>query len=259
MNMTIFDQKMQQDGWCIFEDVLPERLIADMRSDCLKWVDVCKEHQIRAGINEHGDGTAHHSVGAGDSIDEFLNLHLLHPYLAHFFNDFPYILHACNPVGGFPKYDTYIHKIHRDINTFIPNFNVRTNMLVMLDDFTVDNGATKMLRGSHTQREKPSEEMFKECSEPLLGKAGSIVLFNSYLWHKGGFNRTDRNRVALTLSFGLAFIKPQMDYARYLGDKRGAELSELSRQVFGYNARVPTTLDEWYTPKEERLYHVDQG
>ncbi len=254
-----FDTKMEQDGWCAFEDVLPERLVADMRRDCLKWVDICKDYQIRAGINESGDGTAHHAVGAGDSIDEFLNLHLLHSYISNFFNDSPYILHACNPVGGFPSYDTYIHKIHRDINTFIPNFNIRTNMLVMLDDFTVENGATRMLRGSHKQREKPTEEYFEQHSEPLLGKAGTIVLFNSYLWHKGGFNRTERNRVALTLSFGLAFIKPQMDYARYLGEQRGAQLSELSRQVLGYNARVSTTLDEWYKPKQERLYQANQG
>lgn len=259
MDTMTFDAKMEQDGWCVFDEVLTKRLVADLRRDCLKWIDICKNYQIRAGINESGDGTAHQAIGAEDSIDEFLDLHLLHSYISHFFNEAPYTLNACTPVGGFPQYDTYIHKIHRDVGTFIPNFNIRTNMLVMLDDFTVENGATLVLRGSHKQMKKPTEEYFEENSEPLLGKAGSIVLFNSYLWHKGGFNRTDKNRVALTLSFGLAFIKPQLDYARYLGEKRGQQLSELSRQVFGYNARVPTTLDEWYLPKEKRLYHADQG
>jgi ectoine hydroxylase-related dioxygenase (phytanoyl-CoA dioxygenase family) len=259
MDMSTFERNMYRDGWCVFENMLPDDLVRGMRADCLKWVEICREYQIRNRINEDGDGTAHHTVGAGDSIDEFLDLHLLHPYMLRFFDDRPYILHACNPVGGFPNANVYIHQIHRDIVTFIPNYNIRINMLVMLDDFTVANGATKVLRGSHTMAERPPEELFEARCERLTGKAGSIVLFNSYLWHRGGLNSTDRNRVALTLSFGRPFIKPQMDYARLLGEAYGRRLSELSRQVFGYNARVPTSLDEWYKPKSDRLYMANQG
>jgi len=35
--------------------------------------------------------------------------------------------------------------------------------------------------------------------------------------------------------------------------------SELSRQVLGYNSRVPVRLEEWYRPRESRLYQADQG
>ncbi|WP_158590402.1 phytanoyl-CoA dioxygenase family protein [Noviherbaspirillum cavernae] len=259
MDQIEFDERMQLNGWAVFEDALPDHLIQELKRDCLAWIEVCREYQIANRINESGDGTGHHSVGQGKSIDAFLDMHLFHPYLSHFFNDVPYIMHACNPVGGFPKLDTYIHKVHRDVATYIPDFNMRINMLVMLDDFTLENGATRVLPGSHRQKEKPSDDAFNTDCEPILGKAGSVVLFNSYLWHKGGLNTTARNRVALTLSFGLAFVKPQMDYARYLGEEHGRRLSDLSRQVLGYNARVPTTLDEWYKPKSERLYWANQG
>lgn len=137
INQQDFDQQMEWNGWYVFDRALPGNLVSDMRRDCLKWVEICKEYQIKNRINEAGDGTAHHAVGTGDSIDAFLDLHLFHPYLSHFFADAPYIMHACNPVGGFPRLDTYIHKVHRDVATFIPNFHMRVNMLVMLDDSTL--------------------------------------------------------------------------------------------------------------------------
>jgi hypothetical protein len=250
---------LKTDGWVIFEKALPVDLVQNMRTDSLNWVDICKSYQMENKINPYGDGTAHHSVGGGDSIDEFLAMHVFHSYIADFFEEKPYILHACNPVGGFPNYETYLHKVHRDVATYIPNYNLRINMIVMLDDFTIENGATQFLPGSHMYPEQPDDILFYKSSTSILGKAGSVVLFNSYLWHKGGINRTSQNRVALTLSFGPAFIKPQMDYARLLGDNYGNNLSDLSRQILGYNSRVPISLQEWYKPRSERLYQTNQG
>lgn len=253
------DVSILNSGWAIFPNVLSNEFVHRMRSDCLKWIEVCEEYQIANKINAEGDGTAHHAVGAGDSIDAFIQMHLFHEQLSAYFDNRPYILHACNPVGGFPRKTTYVHRIHRDTATYIPGYNLRLNMIVMLDDFTLDNGATQIMPHSHLMALQPSEGAFNDACESITASAGSIVLFNSYLWHRGGYNTTNRSRVALTLSYGPAFIKPQMDYARLLGEQYGTGLSDLSRQVLGYNSRVPVTLDEWYKPKGERLYMANQG
>lgn len=259
MEIFAFRNKLKVDGWAMFEEALSSDQVQSMRVDSLKWIDICKKYQVEGNINASGDGTGHHAVGGGDSIDEFLAEHTFHSYLADFFEEKPYILHACNPVGGFPNCEPYTHKVHRDVATYIPNYNLRINMLVMLDDFTIENGATRVVSGSHMFSDKPDDESFNSSCIPIMGKAGSVVLFNSYLWHKGCPNRTSKNRVALTLTFGPAFIKPQMDYARMLGESYGNQLSELTRQILGYNSRVPTSHEEWYKPRSERLYRADQG
>ncbi|WP_082508388.1 phytanoyl-CoA dioxygenase family protein [Burkholderia sp. Leaf177] len=259
MDITTFDREMDAKGWVIFPGAIEPGLVDRLRHDCLKWIDICTQYQVASGINAQGDGTAHHSVGAEDSIDEFIGLHVFHAWLQHYFESKPYILHACNPVGGFPRVQNYVHRVHRDVATFIPDYRLRINMLVMLDDFTLENGATRVLSGSHRQPVQPGDDEFNARSEPLTGRAGSVVLFNSYLWHKGTLNTTSRNRVALTLSYGPAFVKPQMDYARLIGEDRGAALSPLTRQVLGFNSRVPVSLAEWYRPRPDRLYLPDQG
>jgi ectoine hydroxylase-related dioxygenase (phytanoyl-CoA dioxygenase family) len=92
-----------------------------------------------------------------------------------------------------------------------------------------------------------------------VAPAGSMVMFNSNLWHAAGVNRSDHSRRALTLAFTRPFVKQQLDYPRALGYDRGDSFSPALRQLLGYNARVPTSLDEWYQPLERRLYKRDQG
>jgi ectoine hydroxylase-related dioxygenase (phytanoyl-CoA dioxygenase family) len=84
-------------------------------------------------------------------------------------------------------------------------------------------------------------------------------VFDSNLWHAAGVNRSARPRRALTLAFTRPFVKQQLDYPRALGYDRGPSFSPALRQLLGYNARVPASLDEWYQPRWKRLYHTDQG
>ena len=252
---SINDLKTQ--GYVIFESFLNQNEVLSLKNDCIKWVDICGEYQINAGMKK--DFTAHHSVGGNDSIDKFLHQNYFDGLLTEYFEGKKYILHACNPVLGPPSAKSYLHKIHRDIRTFIPNMNLRINMLVALDDFTIANGATEILVGSHLESNMPTEIEFEKNKSHLIMPAGSVVLFNSYLWHRAGYNTTTNNRVALTLSLGLSFIKPQMDYARLIGEERAKNFSQTSRQILGFNSRVPISLEEWYRKSEDRLYHEDQG
>lgn len=259
MTMAGYDRQMDESGWVIFEKAVSDDLVAEMKADVLKWIALCEEYQIERGLNESGDGTAHQTIGGNDSLDRFYDMHLFHDYIARYFDDKPYILCCSTPTAGYSHKPNYLHRVHRDIATYIPGYNARLNMIVMLDDFTVENGATQLLPGSHHREEKPTDEEFEVNCVPITGPAGSVVFFNSYVWHRGGKNLTQHTRVALTSGFTRPFIKPQLDYARMLGEEYGRRLSPLTRQLLGYNSRVPVSLDEWYRPDAERFYQRGQG
>lgn len=257
MDTSLHLKDLVTKGYSVAEELFSDSATVGLKADCEKWIKACGAYQKAAGLVE--DYTGHHCVGGSDSIDELLHSHRFHPLLAAFFEQKNYVLHACNPVLGPPAANSYLQKIHRDINTFIPGANLRINVLVALDNFTVDNGATEILPYSHRAEAAPSPEEFHLKKLPLCMPKGSVAFFNSYLWHRAGKNATQNNRVALTLSYGLSFIKPQLDYARLLGEDKGRDFSPLSRQVFGYNSRVPISLTEWYQKPADRLYHSDQG
>jgi ectoine hydroxylase-related dioxygenase (phytanoyl-CoA dioxygenase family) len=166
-----------------------------------------------------------------------------------------------NSFGGniLKKGMSYANEIHRDIRSFSGALPLMMNTLVFLDDFTHENGATWLMNRGHWLADKPTEFAFQDRAFQITGKAGSIAVWNSNLWHKAGENKTDKPRRSVTPELSLCHYKPGFDYCRALGYWTGDGYSPYLRQVLGFNSRVPKNLEEWYKPEENRMYKKDQG
>jgi hypothetical protein len=94
------------------------------------------------------------------------------------------------------------------------------NSVWMLDDFTPDNGALRVVPGSHRWGRRP-QDVLEDPRHPhpgevlVTGRAGDLVVMNSHLWHGGTANRTDRPRLALH-AFYCRWDKPQQQYQKAL-------------------------------------------
>jgi ectoine hydroxylase-related dioxygenase (phytanoyl-CoA dioxygenase family) len=76
------------------------------------------------------------------------------------------------------------------------------NVIWMVDDFTPDNGATRVIPGSHRWGKLPQEALpdpgGPHPEEVLVtGRAGTVVVMNSHCWHGGTANRTGFPRRAV--------------------------------------------------------------
>ena len=91
------------------------------------------------------------------------------------------------------------------------------NTIWMLDDFTSDNGATRMIPRSHTWRRLPAPGNRDALPDEQLvtGGAGTVVVMNTHMWHAGTGNRTERCRRALH-GFYTRGDKPQQQYQKAL-------------------------------------------
>jgi ectoine hydroxylase-related dioxygenase (phytanoyl-CoA dioxygenase family) len=76
--------------------------------------------------------------------------------------------------------------------------------LWMLDDFTAENGATRVVPGSH----RITRALSKNLAQPLarhpderivIGRAGDVLIFNAYLWHSGRRNESKGPRRAVQM------------------------------------------------------------
>ena len=94
------------------------------------------------------------------------------------------------------------------------------NTVWMLDAFTSDNGALRVIPGSHRFGRRP-QDVLDDPRRPhpdevlVTGEAGDLVVMNSHLWHGGTGNRTDRARLALH-AFYCRRDKPQQQYQKAL-------------------------------------------
>lgn len=80
-----------------------------------------------------------------------------------------------------------------------------TTALWLLDDFTPDNGATRLVPGSHRKGAIPkvfAEPGRRHPEEKLvLARAGSVLVFNGHIWHSGTRNRSREPRRVIQCQF----------------------------------------------------------
>jgi len=161
------------------------------------------------------------------------------------------------PEGVTPS--VFQNTFHRDFPRDLNGYRASINMLFAIDPFTEESGATWALPGSHLKSEIPDAVTLKSKAIPLVCPAGSMIVFDSTLWHAAGTNTSGKDRYAINHQFTVSFLKQQFDYVRALGEDVILTLPARSQQLLGYYTRVVTSLDEYYQPEEKRLYRKNQG
>jgi len=127
------------------------------------------------------------------------------------------------------------------------------NCVWMLDDFTLENGALRVIPGSHKWGKKPQDEMADPyASHPkellVTGRAGTVVVMNAHAWHGGTANRTDKERRALH-SFFCRHDIPQQQYQKRL-------LRPETQSALGGRLRKILAIDD---PVNDELSSVGSG
>jgi ectoine hydroxylase-related dioxygenase (phytanoyl-CoA dioxygenase family) len=110
------------------------------------------------------------------------------------------------------------------------------NSMWLLDDFTADNGATRVVPGSHRWGQAPADVLDDPRAPApdehlLLGPAGTVIVFNAHLWHGGTRNTTTVPRRGMTLSFCRRDEPQQLDQAAYIRKAVYGRLSPAARCV----------------------------
>ncbi len=254
--------ELKENGFTKFSSFFDESFMIEVCNSIDRSYQLCRDVQVKNGISEVTDGTVHHLlVDKNESVYLEILSKICTPDTYNFLKEYfssNFILNTYGGVINLPSKPSYVANIHKDIRFFSDEFPFMINLLIMLDDFTLENGATYFLSGSHKKADKPSEEDFYQNSKRAVGKRGDIIFFNSNLWHAAGLNKTNTARRAITINFSKPFMKQQMDYTRAIGYYKVENMSKELKQVLGYYSRVPTNLDEWYQKPENRFYRPGQ-
>lgn len=147
---------------------------------------------------------------------------------------------------------------HPDFIRLMNGFRASLNFMFVITDYTRETGATHVLPGSH-QKARPPATILERDGIPVEAPAGSIIIFDSTLWHKSGCNTSGEDRLAINHQFTCSWFKQQIDYVRALDENLIVSLPDRTQQMLGYFTRVPTSLDEYYQPADKRFYRAGQG
>jgi ectoine hydroxylase-related dioxygenase (phytanoyl-CoA dioxygenase family) len=161
------------------------------------------------------------------------------------------------PPGEAPK--VFQNRYHMDFPRVLHGYLASVNIFFAIDEFTASNGGTIAVPGTHQRLAAPPTAELESKALAVECPAGSMLVFDSTLWHAAGANVSGKDRLAINHQFTRSWIKQQIDYVRALGDATVLRQSPRTQQLLGWYTRVVTSLDEFYQPPEKRLYRPGQG
>jgi ectoine hydroxylase-related dioxygenase (phytanoyl-CoA dioxygenase family) len=135
--------------------------------------------------------------------------------------------------GGNPMF------VHAD-QSFVPDpwppYPLVANAMWMLDDFTPENGATRIVPGSHKEARQPDFSMTAEQTTPVCGPAGTAMVFDGRLWHQTGPNTTaDQRRHGILAYYCRPFMRQQENWFLSIDPDVLADAHPRLKHMLGYD------------------------
>jgi ectoine hydroxylase-related dioxygenase (phytanoyl-CoA dioxygenase family) len=118
-----------------------------------------------------------------------------------------------------------------------PHPELVVNVMWPLEDFTAENGATRVVAGSHRWVDEQPGPATPTTAVEM--PAGTALLYRGSLWHGGGANRTDRVRLGVVLHYAASWLRPVENHVLAVPPDQARDLPPRLQELLGYNVCPP--------------------
>ncbi len=128
--------------------------------------------------------------------------------------------------------------IHRDqwafdFFTFPDGFDVQCNTIWAINDFTEENGATRVAVGSNHSADKL--RLDQQDTVGAVMRAGSVVLYTGSVYHGGGANTTeDETRIGVNITYNRGWLRQEENQYLAVSRECAETLDEDLLRLMGY-------------------------
>jgi len=114
-----------------------------------------------------------------------------------------------------------------------PHSDLQLASVIALEDFTAENGATRVIPGSHTWSEERKPQLDELVAAEM--RAGSAIIYLGSTIHGGGPNTTaDRRRRGMHMSYTLGWLRTEENHYLSTPPSVARTLSRQAQQLLGY-------------------------
>jgi ectoine hydroxylase-related dioxygenase (phytanoyl-CoA dioxygenase family) len=127
--------------------------------------------------------------------------------------------------------------IHRDqwafdFFPFPKGYEVQCNTIWALSDFTAENGATRVIPGSHLYEDK-LQFGHDDCDAAEM-PAGSVFVYTGAVYHGGGANRSSATRYGLNLTYARSWLRQEENQYLSVPAEIARQLPDELLKLIGY-------------------------
>jgi ectoine hydroxylase-related dioxygenase (phytanoyl-CoA dioxygenase family) len=102
-----------------------------------------------------------------------------------------------------------------------------------LTDFTLENGATHVVPGSHRWDRRPAKGERTETIRAVMPK-GSVIVYDGGLWHAGGTNESAERRMGIVVNHCAGYIRQEENQILAVPREMVATFPRRLQQMLGY-------------------------
>jgi ectoine hydroxylase-related dioxygenase (phytanoyl-CoA dioxygenase family) len=106
--------------------------------------------------------------------------------------------------------------LHRDRQvwgSYLKDLEPELNLMWAMTDFSKENGATRVVPGSHTWKDWDRAPTDDEIAFAEM-KKGSLLFYSGSVIHSGGQNETDKPRIGFNIDYSLGWLRMEVREAR---------------------------------------------
>jgi len=225
---------MEADGACIVADALAPALAGTFLDQVMPYVEAtCYGGDEFSGKHTRRTGAlVARTPACRDIVMDKRILGAAEAFLAPFAERIQ--LHLTQTIFIDPGEGAQL--FHRDRQAWgkhIPaSIEPQFNTIWALTDFTADNGATRVVPGSHRWEAGRQPEASEVCQAVM--RAGSVLLYSGSVIHSGGENRTREVRMGLNITYCLGWLRQEENQFLSCPPEIAATLPQDLQALLGY-------------------------
>ena len=128
--------------------------------------------------------------------------------------------------------------LHRDDSIYpihLPGTELQVSVMWALDEFTIENGATRVVLDSHRWvKPRAPRETDQVVQAPM--SRGSALFYLGSMWHGGGANRTSKSRAGLINTYSLGWLRPEVNHMVMIPRDVALSYPLYLQRLIGYNS-----------------------
>ena len=220
-------------GYTVLESVIEPELVDELADSLLR---LERDLGVRPGANTfEGDHTVRiYNLLARDRVFERVPVHPPVLPVVEGVLDPGCLVSSLSSISIDPGEDAQM--LHAD-DTLIglprPHPPIVCNSMWALTDFTAENGATRIVPGSHRWAEQPERGASYETVAAEMPR-GSVLIWNGSMWHGGGANTSRERRVGIAMNYCAGFIRQQENQQLGIPLDRVAEFEPRLQELAGF-------------------------
>ncbi len=200
---------LREHGYCIVDELVPASLMDSIADEMGPYIEASPFgiDNMLGKLTKRTGAMIARSSAARDLVMNPLAIAVADKWLEKATTMRLHLTQIISVFPGSPAQPLHRDELAWDFFKFPLDYEVQCNILWAFTDFTIENGATHVVPGSHLVA--GDQKYPRDQSIQAAMKRGSALFYTGKIYHGAGENRSDKVRQAINITYAVGWVRQE--------------------------------------------------